>query len=104
WRGVDAIWVSGDVPAPDGASTGLGEFGAPVTAPPYTANSQRHLATITEEPKGARELAAAVVLGRRVRPLDLIPDALRPRRLTRPQMLTIGSAAAAVLLGLAAML
>src|SRR2546427_128489 len=40
----------------------------------------------------------------RVRPLDLIPSALRPRRLTRPQWITVGTLAATVVLAIAALL
>src|SRR2546425_161364 len=64
----------------------------------------RRLAAITEEPRGERELAVAVASGRGIRPLDLIPPALRRRRLTRPQWVTVGVLAASVVLSIAALL
>src|SRR5437870_3015494 len=76
----------------------------PVTRPPYTPRAERRLAAITEEPRGERELAVAVASGRGIRPLDLIPPALRRRRLTRPQWVTVGVLAASVVLSIAALL
>jgi Tfp pilus assembly protein PilN len=64
----------------------------------------RKLLAAAEEKSGAAQLAIAVAAGRGVRPLDLIPDTLRPRRLTRPQMTTLGLAAVAVLLAVIALL
>src|SRR2546426_2209683 len=48
--------------------------------------------------------ALPISSGRGVRPLDLIPSALRPRRLTRPQWITVGTLAATVVLAIAALL
>src|SRR5438132_707522 len=48
--------------------------------------------------------AVAVAAGRGVRPLELLPAAVRPRRLTRAQSITVGMAAATVLLGIIALL
>jgi Tfp pilus assembly protein PilN len=105
WRGAKEIWVSGDASVPADPPTGpLTEFGVPVVAPTYTRRARRHLRLMPPDSKGARMLAAAAVLARRSRQLDLIPDALRPRRLTRPQLITLGSAAAALVLALAALL
>src|SRR6266850_2516011 len=42
--------------------------------------------------------------GRGVRPLELLPAAVRPRRLTRAQSITVGMAAATALLGIIALL
>src|SRR5438034_2317519 len=102
WRECDAVWVSGD--QADALAGALLPLGAPVTRPPYTPRAEQRLAAITEEPRGARELAVAVASGRGVRPLDLIPSALRPRRLTRPQWTTVGMLAATVVLAIAALL
>ena len=102
WRACDAVWISGD--HADGVAESLAALEAPVTRPPYTPRAERRLAAITEEPRGARELAVAVASGRGVRPLDLIPPALRPRRLTRPQWVTVGTLAATVALAIAALL
>ena len=46
----------------------------------------------------------ATASSRGIRPLDLIPSAIKPRRLTRPEMFTGGVLAATVLLALAALL
>jgi len=101
WKNCDAVWVSGDGAA---AATGaLAELGVPVTAPPYTPSAQQRLTTLGEGPRGALELALAVASGRGLRPLDLIPAALRPRRLTRHQWITVGVAAATLVLSLAAL-
>lgn len=102
WRGCDAVWVSGDGAAAPPAA--LAELGAPVGAPPWTARARRRLAVIEDEPRGARELALAVASGRGIRPLDLVPAAMKPRRLTRPQQLTAAALAVTVLLALAALL
>jgi Tfp pilus assembly protein PilN len=102
WRECDAVWVSGD--QADALAGALLPLDAPVTRPPYTPRAEQRLASITEEPRGARELALAVASGRGVRPLDLISPALRPRRLTRPQWITVGMLAATVVLAIAALL
>ncbi|MBI1848003.1 MAG: pilus assembly protein PilM [Candidatus Rokubacteria bacterium] len=105
WRGCDAIWVSGDAPPPGTpADTPLSALGAPITEPPWTPRAQRLLAAAGEGPRGALTLALAVATAGRVRPLDLIPPALRARRLSRRQAVTAGLVAATVLLGLGALL
>lgn len=101
WKNCDAVWVSGDHAAT--ATEALAEFGVPVTAPPYTPRAQQRLTALGEGPRGALELALAVASARGIRPLDLIPAALRPRRLTRHQWVTVGMAAATLVLSLAAL-
>src|SRR2546427_31337 len=81
----------------------LRDLGVPISDPPWTSQARRHLAEITE-PHGAAELAVATAAARGIRPLDLIPSALKPRRLTRQEMLTGGVLAATVLLALVALL
>ena len=103
WKACDEIWVSGDAP-PTGAQAALAALGIPVSEPPYTPRARRHLAALTDGPRGDMELALAVALGGRARPLELLPEALRPRRFTREQLVTAGMAAAVVLLGVAALL
>ncbi|HEY3064543.1 MAG TPA: PilN domain-containing protein [Methylomirabilota bacterium] len=104
WRGCDAVWVSGDGGPPiKNTITPLHELAAPVTEPPYTQRARKLLAG-AEETSGASMLAIAVAAGRGVRPLDLIPDALRPRRLTRPQLITLGMAGFMILLAVIALL
>ncbi|PYN21251.1 MAG: hypothetical protein DMD99_20065 [Candidatus Rokuibacteriota bacterium] len=99
WRECDAVWVSGD----GAAAAALLDLGVPISDPPWTSRARRHLAEITE-PRGAAELAVATAAARGIRPLDLIPSALKPRRLTRQEMLTGGVLAATVLLALVALL
>jgi Tfp pilus assembly protein PilN len=105
WRGCDAVWVSGDAGDPAGATaTPLGTLGAPVTAPPYTPRGRRLLDGGDGPPDGATQLAIAVAAAGGVRPLDLVPDGLRPRRVTRAQLLTAAMVAATVLLAITALL
>lgn len=107
WAGVDAVWRSGDG---DGATSptesALTMFGAPVSAPPYTSSARALLVQIDDPAPGAAQLTLAVAMAstRRVRPLDLLPARLRPRRLTRQQLLAVGALAAAVILGIGALL
>jgi Tfp pilus assembly protein PilN len=105
WRGCDAIWISGDAVAPAAPrDSPLADLGAPVTAPQYTLAARRALGAIEAGPRGALELAVAVALAPADRPLDLLPAALRPFRLTRAQLVTAGVAAAAVLLAITALM
>ena len=105
WHGCDAVWISGDAVAPAAPmDSPLADLGAPVTAPPYTVAARRALGAIEGGPRGALELAVAVALAPAVRPLDLLPPALRPFRLTRGQVLTAGVAAAAVALTIGALM
>jgi general secretion pathway protein L len=57
-----------------------------------------------EAPPGVTELALAVAVAPRVRTLDLLPPALRPRRLTRAQAASAALLAATVVLAIAALL
>jgi Tfp pilus assembly protein PilN len=105
WRGCDAIWISGDaVTAAAPRDSALADFGVAITAPAYTVAAHRALAAIESGPRGALELAIAVALAPADRPLDLLPPALRPFRLTRAQIVTAGVAAATVLLALIALM
>jgi len=105
WTGVDEIWRSGDGAETDTAAS-LTSLGAAVTEPPYRARARALLAQITDPEPGAAQLVAAVALAseRRARPLDLLPTRLRPRRLTRQQIAALGALAAAVILGITALL
>ncbi|MBI2217622.1 MAG: pilus assembly protein PilM [Candidatus Rokubacteria bacterium] len=104
WRGCDAVWRSGDAPAAGGTTATLAGLGVPTTAPPWTPRARRLLARLPEDTRGALELALAVAAGRRSRTLDLIPPALKPKRLTRPQVITVGTGALAAGLAIAALL
>jgi Tfp pilus assembly protein PilN len=101
WRGADQVWVSGD-PAPT-LESALADFGPPLE-PPYTARARRLLGALADEPRGMLELAVATAAAGRTRPLELLPPALRPRRLTRAQLVTAGLAATTVALAVAALL
>lgn len=90
WRECDAIWISGDLPLEALAAAPLP---APVREPAYPARVRERLAVLPSEDRGVHELALAVALARRGRPLDLLPQRLRPRRLSRAQALTLGMAA-----------
>jgi Tfp pilus assembly protein PilN len=107
WASVDAIWRSGDgAGAEPAVSSALATLGVPVTAPPFTARARALLSQITDAEPGAAQLVAAVAVGarRRSRPLELLPTRLRPRRLTRQQIIAAGALAAAVILGITALL
>jgi Tfp pilus assembly protein PilN len=104
WRTVDAIWLSGES---EYVSAAFAPLGSPVSAPPYTATARRLLAGLerdSESPRGLGELAIAVAARRGPRLLDVIPDGRRPRRITRAQWVTMGTLAATVILGVAALL
>src|SRR5947208_7305767 len=105
WRGCDVVWVSGDADAPNAPTESpLATLGAPVTEPEWTSRGARQIEGLAAEQRGALQLAVAVAAGRGVRPLELLPAAVRPRRLTRAQSFTVGMAAATVLLGIIALL
>jgi Tfp pilus assembly protein PilN len=105
WRGCDALWVSGDAASPAAlADTALATLGAPITAPAYTMAARRALGGLDAGPRGALELAVAMALAPTDPPLDVLPAALRPFRLTRGHVFTGAVAAAAVLLTLAALM
>jgi Tfp pilus assembly protein PilN len=104
WRTCDAIWLSGES---EYVGAAFAPLGVPVSAPPHTANARRLLEALereTESTRGLSELAIAVAARHGARPLDLIPDGRRPRRITRSQWATMGILAATLILGLAALL
>jgi Tfp pilus assembly protein PilN len=105
WRTCDSVWVSGDFDVADGpSSTAFGALNVPVHEPAWTPVARQRLKDLPPEQRGALQLAVAVASGRASRPLELLPTALRPRRLTRPQAISVGFAAATVLLGIVALL
>jgi Tfp pilus assembly protein PilN len=104
WRDCNAIWLSGDEPPGGFSSASLTSLGAPVTEPAWTPAARQRLAGLAPEQRGALQLAVALVSGRGARPLELLPATIRPRRLTRPQAVTLGIAAATVLLAIVALL
>src|SRR5438876_1363113 len=104
WRGYDAVWVSGDADAPHAPTAeALSALGAPVTEPAWTPRALRLIEGLAAEHRGALQLAVAVAAGRGVRPLELLPTAVRPRRLTRAQAFTVGMAAVTAVLAVVAL-
>jgi general secretion pathway protein L len=103
WSGCDAIWVSGDGVAV-GAPTTLTDVCPSVMEPPWNARARRLLAGLPAEHQGAMQIALAVAEARGARPLELLPVPLRPRRLTRGQMLTGALVAACAVLAVTAAL
>ena len=101
WRECDAIWLSGD-PLPE--LSALAALGTPVSEPAYSTRVSNRLGALSPEDRGAHELALAVASARRGRPLDLLPLALRPRRVTRAQGITLGLATVTGLLLITALL
>ena len=104
WTECDALWVSGDGGSGIRASPALGAVGLPIDRPPLSARARRALGAVEESEDGAALLAAAVATGPHSPRPDLLPVALRPRRLTREQQVTIGMVAVTVLLGLGTLL
>lgn len=105
WPGLDAVWVSGDVmPPPAGGETALHRLGALVTEPPYSRRARRLLESHGGPLSGTALLALALASRRGAPPLDLLPQALRPRRITRPQALTAALAAVTLALMVTALL
>jgi Tfp pilus assembly protein PilN len=101
WSGCDAVWLSGDG-VEVGAPTLLTEICPSVLEPPWTARARRLMAGLPPEGHGAFLAALAVADARGALPLDLLPVPLRPRRLTRGQILTAGLVAATIVLAVTA--
>jgi Tfp pilus assembly protein PilN len=101
WRDCDAIWLSGD-PLPE--LSALAALGAPLSEPAYSTRVSNRLGALSPADRGAHELALAVASARRGRALDLLPLALRPRRVTRAQGITLGLAAVTALLLITALI
>jgi Tfp pilus assembly protein PilN len=101
WRECDAVWVSGDLPLEALAGVPLP---APAREPAYAPRVRERISSLPAEDRGTHELAFAVAMGRGARPLDLLPQRLRPRRVTRQQGITMAVAGATALLLIAALL
>jgi Tfp pilus assembly protein PilN len=85
WPDCDALWVSGDDATHYLESMPLAEIGELVGPPPISSRTRRAL----EASDGAAWLAIAVAMAPRPPSLNLLPVALRPRRLSRGQVLQI---------------
>jgi Tfp pilus assembly protein PilN len=101
WRECDAIWISGDLPLEALASAPLP---APVREPAYSPRARERLSVLPADDRGIHELALGVAMAKRGRALDLLPQRLRPRRLTRAQGITLAVATATACLLVGALL
>lgn len=100
WRECEAVWVSGDDPGVDA----LARLGVPVIEPPFTPRARAWLETLPEPLRAEGLLAVAVAAARGERPLDFLPPPLRPRRLSRAQLMALALALLVAALGVATVL
>jgi Tfp pilus assembly protein PilN len=101
WEELTGLWVSGDRAQEvlaSGQPAGLGAAPAP---PPLSPSARTAVASLGKSTSGLTVLALAAAFAPRHRPLNLLPAALRPRRLTSGQWVTAANVAAAALLGIA---
>jgi Tfp pilus assembly protein PilN len=76
----------------------------PVSEPAWTPVARQRLSGLAPEQRGALQLAVALVSTRGAPELELLPATVRPRRLSRPQAITLGMAAGTVVLVVLALL
>ncbi len=100
WEELGGVWISGDGVEPLLTATDLTRLGAPVTPPPFSAHAQAGVAALGDSANGLTLLALATAFAPRRRPLNLLPPALRPRQLSRAQLVTASNLAATLILGL----
>jgi Tfp pilus assembly protein PilN len=100
WRDCEALWVSGDESERFLSAPALAELGAPVSEPPFGEQGRALVESLPEERHGAAMLALAVACGSRQPRINLLPAALRPRRISRGQLVTAAMAGLTLLLGL----
>ena len=86
WRACDAIWLSGEGELAGTALLRSTRRCRPRPTRPGRSGCSRGPRTPRPD---CRELAIAVAARRGARPLDLIPDERRPRRITRAQWATV---------------
>jgi Tfp pilus assembly protein PilN len=98
WRDCQALWISGDETDRFLSAPALAELGVAVSEPPYAPDIQTLADTLPEEHAGTGLLALAVAVGSSHPRINLLSPALRPRRVSRGQLVT------AVMLGLATIL
>ncbi|MBI3030555.1 MAG: PilN domain-containing protein [Candidatus Rokubacteria bacterium] len=101
WEELAGLWVSGDRAREVLASGELAGLGPAPVPPPLSPRARAAVASLGESASGLTVLALAAALAPRHRPLNLLPPALRPRRLTWGQWVTAANGAAAALLGIA---
>jgi Tfp pilus assembly protein PilN len=99
WDEVGALWISGDRAESYLASADLTGLGVPLAPPPLSPRARAAVTALGESANGLTLLALGAASGSRHRLLNLLPPALRPRRLTWAQLVTASSLAAAVILG-----
>lgn len=104
WDEAGGFWVSGDRAQQLLASHDLAALAIPVTPPPLSPRARAAVTALGESANGLTLLALATAFGPRQRPLNLLPAALRPRQLSRAQVVTVSNAAAAAILGLSVLL
>jgi general secretion pathway protein L len=104
WDEAGEFWVSGDRAQQLLASHDLAALGIPVMPPPLSPRASAAVTALGESANGLTVLALATAFGPRQRPLNLLPAALRPRQLSRAQVVTLSNAAAAAILGLSVLL
>lgn len=103
WPQCDAVWTSGDgadLPPDESLET----LGAPIAAPPLSRRAQHGLQVQSGVIDGPELLAGAVAIAPRSPALNLLPQALRPRRLSLGQKVTMVIAAVTAGLGFVALL
>lgn len=103
WSGCDALWLSGDDTSRDLPSRNFAGL-APVSEPPYSPAARALVAALPVENLGTALLALGVAMGSRRPRLNLLPSALRPRTLSRAQVVTVVTAAIVGLLGVTLLL
>lgn len=101
WESADALWASGDRADAVVADPELGRLGIPLAPPPLASRARRAVASLDPAADGLTLLALAVALRPSHPPLNLLPGSLRPRRLSRAQLVTAANVAAVALLGAA---
>jgi Tfp pilus assembly protein PilN len=100
WRDCQALWITGDKAERFLSSIALAALGAAVSEPPYASNIQTLVDTLPKERSGAALIALAVAVGSSHPRINLLPQALRPRRVSGGQAVTAVMLSLTVVLGL----
>jgi len=100
WDTYNALWISGDDADRHLASPAIRALGISSGPPLLSAVARRALSTSRDTLDGSGWLATAVALGRGRRRLNLLPLALRPRRLKVGHVLTVALVVITTALGI----
>lgn len=100
WRDCEALWISGDESERFLSSPALAELAAPISEPPFDGQGRALVRSLPEERRGGAMLALAVACGSRRPRINLLPQAFRPRRASRAQLVTAAMLGLTLLLGL----